>query len=72
MKLRSKTLDGARRRVKYPMKTFWTALDRSAADLSIGAITEGIGLGWRRVATGAESLGGAWRRVRLSSVADLP
>jgi hypothetical protein len=48
------------------------ALDRFAVNLSIGTVTEGIGLGWRRVAARAESLGDTWRHVRLSSAADLP
>lgn len=63
--LRSRILDGAWRHVRVPMKAFWTALDRFAVDLSIGTVTEGIGLGCSRVAVRVESLDGTWRQVRL-------
>jgi len=47
-------------------------LESSTADLRIDAVTEGIGLVWRRVTARAESWDGTWRPVRLSSAADLP
>ncbi|WP_207634519.1 hypothetical protein, partial [Candidatus Frankia alpina] len=53
------------------METFWTALESSTADLRIAAITEGIGLVWRRVAARVERWDGTWRPVRLSAAADL-
>jgi hypothetical protein len=54
------------------METFWAALDSSASDLRVGAMTEGIGRAWRRMAPREKGWGGAWRRVRLSSAMDLP
>jgi hypothetical protein len=54
------------------METFWTALESSTTDLRIDAVTEGIGLVWRRVTTRAERWDDTWRPVWLSSAADLP